>query len=240
MVQQAPVGLAYVARLRTYPAQVATVAAVVPDEALGLQLADHAVGLGPFVVGSAVYLARLVGTAIPAVAAIGTVEPHLEDVAVVRQQLTQLIAEVGDILRPSVVLMVTVPGRQVDGELQPLLSASIGQLPHHIAPTLFPRRVLHGVLGICAGPHAKTAVVLGGKDDAPHARLLTDAHPLPTVQIAGIKQLRVFIAEAPLLVGVSVQRVMDKSVHLHLLPPQLVLRRHGAARSRRLRHYRAK
>ena len=84
-VQQAPVGLADVSCLCAYPSQIASVAAIVPDKALGLQLANHLVRLGPLVISRAVNLARLVGSAIPAVAAIGTIEPYLEYLTVVRQ-----------------------------------------------------------------------------------------------------------------------------------------------------------
>ena len=196
---------------------------------MGLQLADHAVGFGPLVVCRAVYLARLVGPAIPSVATVGPVEPHLEDVAVLRQQFTQLVAEIGDVCRTAVFRMVSVPRRQIYGELQTLLATGVGEFAHHVALALFPRRVLDGILGVFRGPHAEAAMVLGGEDDAPHASLLADACPLAAVEVAGVEQLRVFIAEAPFLVGVRVQRIVDEGVHLHVLPAQLVLRRHRAA-----------
>ena len=66
-------------------------------------------------------------------------------------------------------------------------------------------------------------MVLGGEDDTFHASLFADSRPLPAVEVRGVKQLRVFIAETPLLIGVRVQRVVDKRVHLHILPAQLVL-----------------
>ena len=59
-----------------------------------------------------------------------------------------------------------------------------------------------------------------------HARLFADTRPLTTIQMAGIEQLRVFFAKSPFLVGIGVQRVMDERIHLHLLPPQLVLGGH--------------
>ena len=83
---QTPVRLADIASLGTHPAQVTAVAAVVPNDGVGLQLTNHAERLGPPIVGFTVNLARLVGTAIPTVATVGPVEPHLEDVAVLRQQ----------------------------------------------------------------------------------------------------------------------------------------------------------
>ena len=70
-------------------------------------------------------------------------------------------------------------------------------------------------------------MVLGGEDDALHTRLLADARPLPTVEAGGIKQLWVFIAETPFLIGLGVARVVYTRIHLHILPPQLVLTGHG-------------
>ena len=66
-------------------------------------------------------------------------------------------------------------------------------------------------------------MVLGGEDDTLHTRLFADACPLSAVEAGGIKQLRVLIAETSLLIGIRVQRIMDKRVHLHILPAQLVL-----------------
>ena len=79
---QTPVSLTHVASLRTYPAQVATVATIVPYHGFRLQLTYHAECLCPLVVGLAVDLARLVSTAIPAVTTIGTVKPYLKDIAI--------------------------------------------------------------------------------------------------------------------------------------------------------------
>ena len=148
MIEQAPVGLAHVACLGAYPAQVAAVAAIVPDKALGLQFADHLIGLRPLIISGTVYLTYLVGPAVPAIATIGTVEPYLKDVAVVRQQFAQLVAKVGHILRSSIVLMVSVPRREVDGKLQPLLTAGISQLAYYVALTLLPQRILNRILRI--------------------------------------------------------------------------------------------
>ena len=230
MVQQTPVGLTHIASLGAYPTQVTTVATIVPDKTLGLQLADHAVGLGPLVVGRAVDMAHLVGTTIPAIATIGTVEPHLEDITIVGQQFAQLVAEIGDVGRTPVFGMVSVPWREVDGKGEALLATGLCQLAHHVALALFPGGVLHRVVGIRGRPHAEAAVVLGGEDDATHACLFADTSPLATVEVGGIEQLRVFIAEAPFLIGIRVQRVMDEGIHLHILPSQLVCRGHRPTR----------
>lgn len=67
-------------------------------------------------------------------------------------------------------------------------------------------------------------MMLSREDDSSHTRLLTDACPLPTVELGRIENLRIFVSEAPLLVSIGVQRVVDEGVHLHFLPAQLVFR----------------
>ena len=109
LVQKAPVGLADVSGFCSHPTQVATIAAVVPDEAFRLQFTDHAVGLGPLVVGCAVYFARFISSAIPAITTIGAIEPHLEHLTIFCQQFPQLVAEIGDVFRPSVFGVIAIP-----------------------------------------------------------------------------------------------------------------------------------
>ena len=65
--------------------------------------------------------------------------------------------------------------------------------------------------------------MLSGKDDAAHTCLLANPRPLAAVEIGGIEQLQILVAKAPFLIGIGVQGVMDKGVHLHILPSQLVL-----------------
>ena len=180
---QAPVGLSHVAGLGAYPAQVSAVSAVVPDDSVGLQFPDHPEGFGPAVIGFPVYPARFVGTAVPAVAAVGAVEPHLKDLPVVGEQLPQLVPEVGHIFRPAVFGVVAVPGGKVHGKTEPFLPAGIGEFLHHIPLPALPGRVLDAVFRIGRRPHAEAAVVLGGKDDALHTGLLANARPLPAVQV---------------------------------------------------------
>ena len=76
--------------------------------------------------------------------------------------------------------------------------------------------------------------MLGGEDDTLHTCLLAYPSPLPTIEVAWIEQFRVFISKAPFLIGVRVHRIVDKRIHLHLLPTQLILRRHRTARFRTL------
>ena len=220
---QTPVRLADEAALGADPAQVAAVAArIAPDDTPRLQLADHLEGLRPAVVvlGN---LSPLVGTAIPAIAAVGPVEPHFEHLAVVRQQFAQLVAEILHISRATVFRMISVPRREIDSKLKSFFATSISQFAHHVTLTILPWRVLHRIFRIGRGPHTKTAMMLGSKDDASHTCLLTHPRPLPAVEIRGIKQLWIFIAETPFLICIGVQRIMYKRIHLHVLPPKLIL-----------------
>ena len=221
---QAPVGFAHIASFSSYPAQVGTVAAIVPDKRMGLQFANQSEGLCPTVIGLAVDATRLVGTAIPSVASIGAIKPHFEDIAILGEQFAQLIAEIGDIFGRTILGMVSVPRREIETELQSLFAAGFCQFTHHVAIAVFPRCVLHRIVGIGRRPHAEAAMMLCREDDALHARLFADAHPLAAVEVRGIEKLQVLIAKAPLLVGVGVERIMDEGVHLHVLPPQLVVR----------------
>ena len=226
---RAPVGLAHITRFGAHPAEVGTVRVVAPDHAVGLELADKPVGLRPLVVGL-LDPARLVGAAVPAVAAIGSVEPDLEDVPVVREQFPQLVAEVRDVLRPAVLRIIAVPRREVNSELESFLAARVGQFTDHVALPVLPRRVFHAVFRIGRRPHAEPAVVLGCENDAFHACLLAHACPLAAVQVGRIEQGGILVTEAPLLVRVRVQGIMDEGVHVHVLPGKLLLGRHGPIR----------
>src|SRR5205807_2676309 len=85
-------------------------AGVAEHHRLGHPLAHDLPGVGPVVVGGVVNVAGLAGAPVVAVAAVGAVEPDGEDVAVIREQLAELVAVVGDVLGPAVVLVVPVPG----------------------------------------------------------------------------------------------------------------------------------
>ena len=229
---QVPVGLADVTGFGAHPPEVGAVRIVAPDDAVRLQLADERVGRGPVVVGTVVDAARLVGSAVPAVATIGPVEPNLEDVAIVRHEFPQLIAEVGDVFLPPVLRMVAVPRGEVHGEFKPLLAAGIGQLADHIALPVLPGGVFHAVFGIGRRPHAEPAMMLGGEDDALHPRLLAHPRPLTAIQVRWIEQRRILVPEPPLLIRVRVQRIMDERIHVHIVPRQLVLGGQGSKRRR--------
>ena len=47
--------------------------------------------------------------------------------------------------------------------------------------------------------------MFGGKDDALHAGIFAGANPLSGIQLVGVKECRVFVAETPFLIGLGVQ-----------------------------------
>ena len=218
--EQRPVGGMGVAVLVAHPA--ATGTAVGENDGVGLQAFYCGMGAGKVVVGAAVYLAGLLGTAVPAVAAVGTVEPHLEDVAILAQKLFQLGMEILHVEGGAVEGLVAVPGREVEAELEAVLTAGGGQFAHDVALAVLVGGVADAVVGVFRGPQAETVVVLGGEDDAFHAGGLHRGGPLTGVQPGGGETAQWCIAVAPLAVAEGVGAEVYEGVSFHLLPRHLL------------------
>ena len=148
-VQQAPVCLAYVSSFCSHPAKITSVSSVIPDDRMRLQLTNHAERLSPSVVCLSIDTSAFICASIPSITSVGTIEPNLEDVAILCQQLTKLITEISNILRTPILWVVTIPRREIDSKFQPLFLTSISQFTHHITLSLFPRCVFHRILRIC-------------------------------------------------------------------------------------------
>src|SRR6185312_1478012 len=171
-VHAGPAGFAGRALLVADPAHVG--AGVGEHHGVGLQLAHGGVDARP-VVGLLAAVRAF---------AVGAVEPHFHDLAVVGEQL----GELGDVeivvgRAAAVALRVAVPRRQVEACAQAFSAAGVGELAHHIAMAVVPRAVFHRVLRGGGGPQAEAVVVLGGEDHAAEAGLLRRARPLPRVQL---------------------------------------------------------
>ena len=134
----------------------------------------------------------------------------------------------------AVVLVVAVPGRKIDAELQPVLAAGVGDLPHHVALAVLPRAVLHRVLGVLARPEAEAVVVLAGEDQPAHAGLLGRADDLVGVEVGGIEDFLRLVAVAPFLVGEGVDGEVQEAVDLQVVPAELPRAGHGAIGLRRV------
>ena len=148
--QEGPVGGVGIAPFVAHPA--ASRSAIAEDDGLRLQFVDRLPRPREIIIGAAVYLSRFLGTAIPAVATIGSVEPHLEHLAILRQQFAQLGIKVFHVERRAVESLMAVPRREVQAQLQPVLAAGGSKLAHHVALAVLVRRVANGVVGVLRGP----------------------------------------------------------------------------------------
>ena len=111
--------------------------------------------------------------------AAGAVEPDLGDLAVVRQELAELVLEMLVVAgRVAVARLVPVPGREVDAERKPAFAAGRGDLADDVALPVLPRRAPDRVLGEFARPQAEAVVVLGREDQTPDPRGLDRLDPL--------------------------------------------------------------
>ena len=148
--QERPVGGVGIAPFVAHPA--APGSAIAEDDGLRLQFVDGLPRPREIIIGAAVYLPRFLGTAVPAVATIGSVEPHLEHLAILREQFAQLGIEVFHVERRAVESLMAVPRREVQAQLQPVLAAGGCQLAHHVALAVLVGRVANGVVGVLRGP----------------------------------------------------------------------------------------
>ena len=167
-VHQAPIGFADVARLGAHPTDVATLAAVVPNQAVRLQLANYLVSFGPLIICSAVDGAGFVGTAIPTVAAVCPVKPNLKHIAIFGEEFAELVAKICNVFGASVIGMVAIPRRKIDGKFQSFRLARLCKFPHNVALAALPRGVFYGIIGKFRRPHTESAVVFGGENNALH------------------------------------------------------------------------
>ena len=210
-----PLALPRHARLVAAPAHVRP--EVVENHRVGLVFADQLK-----VAREVIYLLFAVGSL-----AAGVVEPYIEDVAVARQQLGQLVAEVVVVLRRAVERVVPVPRREIKAEFDAAPAAGVRRQLHHVA---LKRAVLDRVLGVLARPQAEAVVVLRGEHQPLHARGFDGLHPLVAVQIRGIEHALWLRARAPLAVGEGVHAKVYERIEIQVEPVQLPLARHDARR----------
>ena len=150
----------------------------------------------------------------------GPVEPDAEQLAVLCEQLLQLVAIVIIVLRRAVIGAVPVPGGEIDPEAQTLLLTGLGRLPYHVP---FAGGILHAVLRVLGGPQAEPVVVLGRQYHPLHPRIPHCPGPLAAVQLLRIEDALVFRSVSPLPVGVGVHAEMHECVEACVEPRQLPL-----------------
>ena len=195
------------------PADVGT--RVAEQHRVRLELAHELPGVGPLVVAAIVDLAPLVRAAVVAVAAVRAVEEDLEHRPVFGEQLTQLIAIVHEILRRAVVLVISVPRREIDAKSQPLTAARLRDLLHRVATE---GTVLDRMLRVSRRPQAEAVVVLAGEDQPFHPALFRRAHDLVGIEVRWIEHRGRLVAVPPLAVRECVHREVDKAVELEVVP----------------------
>ena len=210
LAQECPVGLACEALLVAHPA--ASRSAVAEDHGVGLNAVEHGEDMRVVIVVLAVDSARVLGTAIVAVATVGTVEPHLEHVAVVGEQVVELSVEVGQVARRSVVGTRAVPRREIHRELQSVLLAGVRQFAHDVALSVLIRRACHVVVVALERPEAEAVMVFCCENDALHACCHERLCPLFAVETCGVERSRVGVAVAPFAVVERVQTEVDEGV----------------------------
>ena len=217
--EERPIGGTGKAAFVAHPTAAGT--AIGEDDCLWLQFVQHLVNLGIVIIVLAVNGAAVLGSAIPPVATVGSVEPNLEDFAIVGHQFVQLCVEIVHIGRCGVFGVVAVPRTQVNGKLDAIFLTGRRQFAHHIALSVLIGRVADAVFRKLCGPQAETVMMLGGKDYALHTGCHKGLHPLLAVQLGGVERGRVGVAITPLAVVEGVQSEMHKGIGLHLLPLHL-------------------
>ena len=221
--QERPVGSIGIAALVAYPPTTGT--AITEDHRLRLQFANELPRARVIIIGAAIYLTCLFGTAIPTIATVGTVEPHLVHLAILCEQFLQLGIEIFHVERCTIERLVAVPRREVQSQFQPILLASCRQLAYHITLAVLVGCVTNTVVGILCWPKTEAIVMLGSEDDALHASLFAHACPLLTVEACGVERLQRCIAIAPFAVAEGVRTEVDECIGFQLLPSYLIGRR---------------
>ena len=152
----------------------------------------------------------------------GAVEPHLDEIAVLRAELGQLRAVdlvVGDRIR--IARLVPVPGREVKSETHPGLGAGIGELADDVAVAVPPGARRDRVVRRRGRPEAEPVVVLRGEHDVRGSRRTRGVHPLPRVELRRIEPGCGQGAVAPLHAEEGVEPEVQEDADAVPLPLQL-------------------
>ncbi len=118
----------------------------------------------PVVVRRRIDLARFARPTVIAIAAIGAVEPELEQVAVTCAEFDDLFAEIVQIAGATVLGVVAIPGGEIDAEGQAGASTRRGHLADDVTLAVFVGRIADAVLGQACRPKAESIVMLGSEN----------------------------------------------------------------------------
>src|SRR5262249_16363592 len=122
--------------------------------------------------------------------------------------------------------MITVPRRDINSKLKPILAASRRHLFEDVAFSIPPFRVLNRVGCGIGRPQAEAIVMLGGDDHALHSSVLDYPGPPAAIERRRVEIIRANTAFTPFLIGECIHSKMNECVVLQLLPGQLSMCRH--------------
>ena len=145
----------------------------------------------------------------------------------------QLCIKVRQILRCTIISLMAIPWRKINGKLKTIFLTSLRQFFHHISLSIFPRRVFHTIVCTFKRPQTESVMMFGSKNHSFHTSFHQRLCPLLTIQIRRIKRFRIRISISPFPVIKRVQTKMDKSIRFHLLPFHLLGFRYRKNRFRR-------
>ena len=155
-----PAGISRIARFVSNPAAVRT--AIREHTGIRLELAHHRPRRSPVVIRLVINRPGFTGATVVAIPTICAIKPDFENVPILGQELTQLVAIVGQVFWPAVVFVVAVPWRKIHAKCDFVAAAGIRELADHVALAVFPWALLNGMLGELARPEAEAIVVLCG------------------------------------------------------------------------------
>ena len=187
--KERPVGCSRKTSLITYPTT--TRATIRKDNRLRLKFIQYFINLRIVVVVLTVDGTSILGTSIPTVTTIGTVEPYFEHFSIVGHQLTKLLVEIVHIFRCSIIGLVSVPRRKINGKLDAIFLTCSSQFAHNVTLTILIRSVSDTIFCQLGRPQAETVVMLGGKDNPLHTGSHKGLYPLLTIQLSRIEGGRV-------------------------------------------------
>ena len=145
----------------------------------------------------------------------------------------QLCIKVRQILRCTIISLMAIPWRKINGKLKAIFLTSLRQFFHYISLSVLPRRVLYTIICTFKRPQTESVMMFGCKNHSFHTSFHQRLCPLLTIQIRRIKRFRIRISISPFPVIKSVQTKMDKSIRFHLLPFHLLGFRYRKNRIRR-------
>src|SRR5262249_27316620 len=157
---------------------------------------------------------------------IGSIQPRFEYIAVSGQNFAPLLLVDPVVLWSSIERMITVPRRDINSKLKPILAASRRHLFEDVALSIPPSRVFNRVGSGIRRPQAEAVVMLGCDDHAPHASVFDHPGPLAAIQRRGVEVIRADTAFTPFLLGECIHSKMNECVVFQLLPGQLSMCRH--------------